>query len=405
MINAEKYRPFSQSFSYYAPMKIRRRLVILCVFVLCAFVLVGCASQNTDAADVPDTTAAQDADDTDYIAYTADEMPPVVDEEVTDANIFEFVTLGQYMGIEFDRAPIIPVTDGEVSAWIDEHMGQTAETVSVTDRAVMDGDIVNIDFEGFHDGVAFAGGAAHGFDLTIGSGQFIPGFEEQIIGHNIGDEFDIHLAFPEDYFEPSLAGESVVFRIKLHGISVEEVPELTDELVQEHLGLASVEEYRALIREQKESERETMAIAEEKAQIWNQIIDNATVHKLPAQEIEFRIERAMMEFSWYAMMYGLDLEDLVDRVTGMTLDEFTDSEVRPGAMSDVKQDLVLRAVAAQEGIAMSEAEFNEQVTRLIEELGFDDEEHFFEVNGEEAVRIALLADKVIEFLMEHAVVR
>jgi trigger factor len=332
-------------------------------------------------------------------------MPPVVDEEVTDANIFEFVTLGQYIGIEFDRVPIIPVTDGEVYAWIDEHMGQVTETVSVTDRAVMNGDIVNIDFEGLRDGVAFAGGTDHGVDLEIGSGRFIPGFEEQIIGHYIGDEFDIYIEFPEDYFEPSLAGVQVVFRIKLHGITAEEVLELTDELVQEHLGLASVEEYRALIREQKESERETAAIGAEKSQVWNQIIDNATVHKLPAQEIEFRIERAMMEFSWYAMIYGLDLEDLIDQVTGMTLDEFTDSEVRPGAMSDVKHDLVLRAVAAQEGIALTEAEFNEQVARLIEDLGFDDEEHFFEVNGEDAVRIALLADKVIEFLMEHAAER
>jgi|GEM_PF-1160566 len=403
--------------AHYVPTGIKSRLITLLVLILCAVVLTGCVGQGgeapgavnqppadlTDASDTASESASsQDAEDWNY---PENENVEITDEVVTEDNIAEFVTLGEFMGIEFNPAPVIPVTESEIDWWIDQNLGQTVDTVEITDRPVMLGDIVNIDFEGFRDDVAFPGGQAYGFDLTIGSGQFIPGFEEQIIGHSIGDEFDIHLAFPDDYFEPSLAGAEVVFRINLHAITVQVPVELTDELIQEHLGLDSIEEYRAMLREEMEADRQAAADNQVRFQVWTEVVSRATVHKLPEAEVSNRIERSLVDFEIYAMFQGVELEELINEATGVSLEEFIDQEIRPSVEHSVTQDLILRAVAMQAGITISDEAFEEAVAQFVIDFGFDDVEHFLEVNGEDEVRTVLLAEEVLEFLVEHAVPR
>ncbi|MCL2226845.1 MAG: trigger factor [Oscillospiraceae bacterium] len=397
----------SQNFSSYASGNIKKCLIAVLVFTLCGLLLAGCASEG----DVEDTSGATQTPETESgggngaEGTEGDSAPTLADIAVDDTNILEFVTLGQIRDIEFDFVPIVPVTDAEIDSWIDVQLHQHAVMVNVTDRFVVVGDTVTIDFEGFQDGVAFQGGAAQGFDLLIGSGQFIPGFEEQILGRNIGEEFDIHVSFPEDYFVPELAGEPVVFRINLHAISAQEVPEFTDEFVQERFGMGSVEEYRAMVRGQLESNREHSALNSNRIQVWDEVVNNATIHKYPAEEVELRVSRAIMEFTHYSMMHGLELEDMVAQATGLSLDEFIEIEIKPSVFRDVGLDLILRAVAVQEGIVITDEAFSEAVRGFIEEFGFENEEHFFEFNDENAVRIAILADEVIDVLMAHAVPR
>jgi len=192
----------------------------------------------------------------------------------------------------------------------------------------------------------------------------------------------------------------------LHNIFAESYPELTDGFVMDYFGVETVAELRAMTREQLAIDKAAEAESDVRYQVWNVIFADSTVLKYPNSEVEFRIERAMMEFYYYSEMYGISIEDLIAQFTeGMTYDEFIATEMKPGAISDVAQDLVLRAIGVREGLTVSEEEFQAGVERLVEEYGYESVEQFLEINGERAVQIALLSDKVIALLMEYAVAR
>jgi len=322
---------------------------------------------------------------------------------VTPENISEFVLLGEYRGIEFD-AVSVEVTDEMIFEWVDAQMALLAEIVEVTDRPVMLGDIVILDFQGLLDGVPFEGGTAENTHLTIGSGMFIPGFEEQIVGHYAGEQFDIDITFPIPYHAPELEGQDVIFRINLISIHAEVVPELTDEFVRESLdGLNTVDEFLASLRAEMEIEQQLMADSIAMGQVWNVIVENATILQYPEDEIEYMMARDIEQFERHASDRGVTLSDLIFEISGLHLDDFIEYEVRPAAIEDVGQDLILRAVAAAEGITITEEEFLEGVSRFVETFNYESMEEFLEVNGERAVRITLLAERVIEVIMEHAV--
>jgi len=406
-----------QDLSGYVPQNIKKRLVTLLFFVLCAVLVVACGggTQNggednvtedngTEVTQTPPGETDDNEDDSVAQQGQQNETPSdavLTDEIVTEDNIAQFVTLGEYRGIEFTRIGF-ELTDEDVYLHIINRFMQPAMT-EVTDRAVMNGDVVRIDFAGYHNGELFDGGTAHGFDLTIGSGMFIPGFEEQIIGHNIGDEFDIYISFPEDYFAEHLAGEDVIFRINIHAIMTEVTPELTDEWIQEHFEFDSVEEYVQMVREQMEEEWSHSAMQQERGQVWEQILDGATIHMYPEDEIDSRLESAMLQFEFYALMNGMTLEDLIMAAIGIPLDEFIDLEVRPSIMDEVSQDLVVRAIAAQEGITISDEQFREGVDNFVENFGFENAEEFIETHGEDVIRVALLAERILDLVMEHAI--
>jgi len=381
---------------------LKKRLSLLLAIALCVFMLAGCVAEDDEDADetLGDSTSTDTGGDT----TTGANNMVFTDEEVTVDNIFTFVSLGEYKGIRYTAHTAAAVTEDDVDAAIAEQMSGAIDMIEVTDRAVQRGDTVIIDFEGFVDGVAFEGGFAEGADLVIGSGSFIPGFEEQIIGKNPDEEFDIHVTFPEDYHSDDLAGQPATFKIFLHSILVESAPELTDEFVMNYFGVETVAELRATIRSQIASDRIFEAENDAKYQVWSAIFRNSTVLRYPNAEINFRIDRAMMEFNYYAEVYGMPVEDLIYQMTeGMSYDYFIENEMRPGAIEDVGQDLVLRAIGAKEGLTITDAEFQAGVDRLVYEYGYENEEQFLEINGENAVRIALLSDKVIELLMANAI--
>ena len=372
-----------------------------CALLLSILMLVACTPKEEDTEDTPDATDATDA--------TVSQEPEILiftGEYINGESITEFITLGQYKGIEYDLVMVKIVTDEDVDEWIAYHMSQAEGiTVEITERAVINGDSVIIDFEGFLDGIPFENGAAEKYPLDIGSNQFIPGFEEQIIGHFAGEEFDIEVVFPEIYQEPTLAGQPVVFKIKLHSIFAEEPPELTDEFVRDYLDVPSVAEYRAIVRAQLEIDNANEADNENKNQVWSVIVDGSVVNKYPEEEVEFRITRGMMQFTYYAAMYNLDINDFIAQISGLSLEEFIDTQITPGAMDDVKQDLILRAIAAQEGITITRAEFTAGVAKFVADFEYESEEAFLTLNGENAVWLALLSEKIIEFVMANSIIR
>jgi len=384
---------------------LKKVLVLIAALALCGSVLISCASEDeeTFSATNADPAASAGAEGQGGNGGATDSGDH---EAVTTENIAEFVTVGQYKGIYYDAVPVEAVTEEDIDNYIKQNMSQAASWVEVTDRAVLPFDTVIIDYEGFLDGVPFPGGADQNADLVIGSGQFIPGFEEQIIGRQIGEEFDIFVTFPEAYHSPGLAGQDVVFKINLNAIYAEVLPELTDDYVQENMGVDSVAEFRVMIRERLEQERELAAENNISYQVWSTIVDNTTFHKYPQGEIELRMDMAYMELQYMAMMYNMDTADFVAYITnGMSIMEFIEYELRPSAINDVEYSLVLRAVAVKEGIFVTDEEFDEAVRGYVAEYGYDNEEHFLSTVGEHAVHIVLLTDRVTDIVISNAIQR
>lgn len=220
------------------------------------------------------------------------------------------VKLGQYKGIE---APVIEynVTDEEVSAEIQKKLNEMATEAAVEDRPVRQGDIVTLDFAGFMGDEQFEGGTAEGYKLKIGSGSFIPGFEEQMVGMNIGDERDINVTFPEDYHAENLAGKPVVFKVKVHAITEENVPELNDEFVQDISECSTVDEYTAYVRGDLEKRAAERAKNERTDLILQKVIDNAEVEihgDIVSAEVDMQIDR----FDKQLQSFGADLKSYLE---------------------------------------------------------------------------------------------
>ena len=390
---------------------LRKSLILCLAIAVCSLVLTGCdtTSKIEDREGNPSATGSLETSSTGENGDTGDaaELDPRFSyDDVTKDNIFEFITLGQYKGIVYDAAPEETVTEDKIDARIKSDLSEWSDYVEITDRAVQMGDTAIIDFMGFLDGVPFTGGSAEGADLVIGSGTFIPGFEEQIVGHVIGDEFDINVTFPADYGNsPELAGQHVVFKIKLHAIYSEIPPELTDEFVQDNLGMGTIAEYRETVRAQLEVELAENAENYVRNQIWGAIFADSTIHKYPQVEIDFRMNQTFSEIEYMAMMYNVEVSVIVQQYTGLSIEDFVDLQLMPSTISDVGFDLILRAIAATEGIYISDADFDEAVAGFIEEYGYEDEEQFFGNVGKHSVYLVLLSPAVEEIVMSSAIQR
>ena len=379
----------------------------LLAMILCFALFAGCASSdNDDTYDYAEEPPPAQSDYRDIPENPGDFAGAHADDDmftmmpVTEDNIFDFVTLGLVRGIEFRRTAPAPVTDQDVDDFIESHLRVGSELVEVTHRPVEYGDVVLIDFVGFIDGVPFQGGAAEGTFLQIGAGEFIEGFEEQIIGRNAGDEFDIYVTFPQDYHVIQLIGSNAVFEVYIYAIFIQVPPVLTDEFVITYLGLDSVEDYRTIIRDRLIEQSIEDALNEDKRQVWNVVVETATVHRFPVWELEHAVEQHLNNFREVADSVGADLETFIVQSFNIPFDDFILEYIGPGAMSDVSQDLILRAVAVSENIFILESELEQILEELAEE--FDGQDDSRQIN-EERVIIALLADAVIERLMEHAI--
>ncbi len=275
------------------------------------------------------------------------------------------VTIEGYKGIAVEKK-VEPVTDADVDAEVEAARKRNARTIDVEGRAAEMGDIANIDYEGFVDGVAFDGGKGEGHDLTLGSGQFIPGFEEQIAGKNIGEEFDVNVTFPEEYHAAELAGKAATFKTKLNSLKAEELPALDDEFAKDVSEFDTLDEYKADIKSKMEQRNESKAEGEVENALAEALMEKL-VAEIPEVMFEIETENFVRDYDTRLRQSGLDLNTYF-KYTGLTLEALRE-QMRPQAERQVKVRLALEAIAALENLTVTEEETEAEFQKISETYG------------------------------------
>lgn len=307
------------------------------------------------------------------------------------------ITIKQYKGLEVDKVEAIAVTDEDVELSIQSDLETLATTTEVTDRPAELGDIATIDFEGKKDGVAFEGGAGTDYELELGSGQFIDGFEDGVVGHNIGETFDLDLTFPEVYSNnPDLAGQAVVFTVTLKGLQEKNVPELTvDILAQLGTEAKTIEEYKAKVKADLETSNKDTAEATLLNSVWETLVENCEVKKFPEGMVDEYAANLEEQYSYYAQMYGMETEEFFKQMFNMSAKEM--------AELTATQELAVALIAEKEGLTLSDKDYEAGVKDFAEQYGYEDTEEFVTAYGEDTIRKALLQEKIGNFLVENCV--
>ena len=313
------------------------------------------------------------------------------------------VTLGQYKGIEVDSFST-EVSAEEVEAKLAEEQNKNARTITVEGRPVQDKDEVVLDFEGFVDGVAFEGGKGENYPLTIGSGSFIPGFEEQLIGVEPEQEVEVKVTFPEDYHAEDLKGKDAVFKCTVHEINAKELPELDDEFASEVSEFDTLEEYKADVEKKLREEKESTGKRAQEDQAVNAIIANAEMD-LPEAMIETEARQMLDNFAQRLQQQGLTFEQYM-QFTGMTVDKMTE-EMRPQAEKRIKTRLVLEAIVSAENIEVSDERLDEEVAKMAEAYGMevDKLKEYMGDREKEQMKLDMAVQDAITFVVENAVVK
>ena len=272
------------------------------------------------------------------------------------------VTLGEYKGVEVEKSNV-EVTDEDINKEVDKERENNSRTIDVDDRAVESGDIIKLDFDGSVDGVPFAGGKAENYTLTIGSGSFIPGFEDQLIDTKIGEDKDVTVTFPEDYHEKSLAGKEAVFKCKVNAITVKELPDADDEFASEVSEFETLAEYKEDIKKKLTEKKEKEARAKKEAQAVEKAVENATM-EIPDAMIDTQVQSMMEDFARRMQSQGLSLEQYF-QFTGMDAKKMHD-QMKPEALKRIQNSLVLEAVAKAENIEISDEKVDEEIAKMAE---------------------------------------
>ena len=307
------------------------------------------------------------------------------------------VTLKEYKGLKATKT-VTEVTDEDVAREIELVQKRNGRLVEVTDRAVEDGDIAVIDYEGFCDGVAFEGGKGEKYSLAIGSNSFIPGFEPQVIGHNIGESFDITVTFPTEYHSEELAGKEAVFKIYIHEIKKNELPELDDEFAKDVSEFDTLDEYKADIRAKLVAKNEKAAENAVEEQLINALLENFEA-EIPAPMIEAEAENLVRDFDSRLRMQGLDLNTYC-KYTGQTLEQLREQNM-PMAERQVKTRLALEKIVELEGITATDEEAEEEYAKMASAYGMDVEnvKKYIEVD---AIKADICVKKAVEFVKANA---
>lgn len=308
------------------------------------------------------------------------------------------IKLGKYKGIKAVKSPV-KVSADEVKTELTRMQEQNSTLTDVDDRAAKKNDIVVIDFEGFVDGVSFEGGKAEKYELTIGSNQFIPGFEDQIIGHKIDDEFDINVKFPDDY-QADLASKDVVFKIKLHAIKVKEIPALDDEFAKDVSEFDTLEELKKNVKKEIENSKKQSADAEVNNAILESLAKEVTA-EIPQAMIDKSIDNSIEEFSYRLQSQGLDMNTYL-KYTGMEMDKFREG-FKERAEIQVKIDLALEKIIEAEKIEADDKDVEAEYKRYAEAYNMEIDA-IKKALPAESLKPELASKKAIDFVIANAVV-
>ena len=311
------------------------------------------------------------------------------------------VTLGDYKGLKVDKVST-RVTQKEVDEEIEKERERNARTIEVTDRAVQDKDEVTLDFEGFVDGVAFEGGKGEDYPLTIGSGSFIPGFEEQLIGAEIDKEVEVNVTFPKEYHSEELAGKDATFKCTVHTIKAKELPELDDEFASEVSECETMDAYRAEVKKNIKERKERTGREKKENQAVDQAIENAQMD-IPEAMIEFQVRQMADDFARRIQQQGLTVEQYF-QFTGMTAEKMME-EMRPQAEKSIKTRLVLEAIVKAENIEVSDERVEEELTKMAEAYQMEVEKlkEFMGENEKKQIKEDLAVQEAITLLVNESV--
>ena len=311
------------------------------------------------------------------------------------------VTLGEYKGIKVEKA-VVEVTEEDIEAELKKVQDQNSRMVTIEDRAVEDGDTVNIDYAGSIDGVAFDGGTAVGQPLVIGSHTFIDNFEEQIIGHNIGDEFDVNVTFPEEYHAADLAGKPAVFHVKVNSISKKELPEINDEFAQDVSEFDTLDAYKEDIKAKLVEKKEAEAKAAKEDKVVETIVENATM-EIPDAMLATQQAQMADEFAQRLNYQGLQLDQYF-QFTGLNRETFLE-QMKPQALKRIQTRLVLEAVVKAENIEATEADLDEELTKMAEmyQMEVDQLKGFLGDGEKEQMMKDIAVQKAVTFVTDSAV--
>jgi len=310
------------------------------------------------------------------------------------------VQLGNYKGIEVNKIEY-NVTEEDIEQELKKMQEKNSRLITVEDRPVQSGDIAVIDFEGFIDGEPFEGGKGTNYHLEIGSGQFIPGFEDQIIGKNTGEEFEVHVTFPEDYQATDLAGKAVVFKVKLNQIKFKEVPEIDDEFVKDVSEFDTIDELKEDIKKKLTEANEQRAKQDLENAVVEKVAENASVD-IPEVMIERQIDNLINNFDMQLRWQGLNLQRYLE-VTGSEMKSFRE-QFREQAEKQVKASLVLEAISKAESVDVTDEELDKEIARLAEryKMEVDKMKEVLKPEDIQSIKEDLMINKTVDMLVNHA---
>ncbi len=311
------------------------------------------------------------------------------------------VTLGEYKGVKVAKADT-EVSDADVDKEINRERENNARTINVEDRAVKDGDMTVIDFEGFVDGVAFEGGKGENYPLTIGSGSFIPGFEEALIGAELNKETEVNVTFPEDYHAEELKGKPAVFKCTVKEIKEKQLPELDDEFASEVSEFDTMEEYRADVKKNLADRKAVEAKNAKEEAAVDAVIANAQM-EIPDAMVETQQRQMVQDFAQRIQSQGITMEQYM-QYTGVTVEQLLE-QVKPQALKRIQSRLVLEAVVKAENITVSEEDFDAEVAKMAEtyKMEADKVKELLGEEGKKQVMEDLAVSRAAEFVAENAI--
>lgn len=359
-------------------MKMKRKIVTTIMVVSLVAMMTACGDKSASSKKEENTkTETQASKDENY-------------------KISDCVQLGEYKGLKKEAAK---VTDEDVDNYINQQLQANAEKKKIKEGKVKDGDTVNIDYEGKKDGKAFDGGSQKGYDLTIGSNSFIDGFEKGLIGAKVGDTVKLNLTFPKDYSSKELAGQKVVFTVKINYIQGEAIiPELNDKYVKKNTSYKTVEEYKKATNEQLLNEKKT---TNENA-VWQEAVKNAKIKKYPQSELDKAFENIKAYYQQIATSYNTDLDTVLKQFgsSEKTFKEDTKEIVKSG----VAEKLVAMAIADKEGMEISDKEYDKKIKEYIEKYdGYNSKEDIEKAVKPEDLKQQMLLEKAQKLVIDSAV--
>ena len=362
---------------------------------------------DDDAINIAAPPAYQEVmNDTDIEIISSPDYEMV---DVNDDDTFTFtatvaikpeVKLGEYKGIEVEKRTV-EVTDEDVDAELNRVREQNSRMVDVTDRAVKADDIVKIDFDGYVDDKQFDGGKGEDYSLTIGSHSFIDNFEDQLIGHEIGEDVDVNVTFPDEYHEPSLAGKPALFKVKIKGIQEKEMPEADDDFAEEVSEFDTLDEYKADIRKNITERREKEAADAKEAEAVAKLADDAEM-EIADQAIDDQVSQMMQEFAYRLQFQGMDPNRYME-MTGMT-PQGLKAQMQPEAERRLKTRFALEAVAEAENITAEQSDIDEEIAEMAKMYNADVEKYKEDIKDSEmeTIKKDIVVKKAAKFVADQA---